>query len=67
MRVDFDRATAETRLLFERATEEMLRLVPNSYREASIALGATKATTILKVVIPTGLNCGTCAGWGFWR
>ena len=35
-----------------RTTEEMLLLVPNSYREASIALGATKARTILKVVIP---------------
>lgn len=36
-----------------RTTEEMLRLVPNSYREASIALGATKARTILGVVIPS--------------
>jgi phosphate transport system permease protein len=36
-----------------RTTEEMLRLVPGSYREASIALGATKARTILKVVIPS--------------
>jgi len=36
-----------------RTTEEMLLLVPNSYREASIALGATKATTILKVVLPS--------------
>jgi len=35
-----------------RTTEEMLRLVPNSYREASIALWATKARTILKVVLP---------------
>ena len=35
-----------------RTTEEMLRLVPNSYREGSMALGATKATTILRVVIP---------------
>jgi len=35
-----------------RTTEEMLRLVPNSYREASVALGATKARTILTVVIP---------------
>ena len=35
-----------------RTTEEMLRLVPSSYREASIALGATKARTILKVVLP---------------
>jgi phosphate transport system permease protein len=31
----------------------MLRLVPGSYREASIALGATKARTILRVVIPS--------------
>jgi phosphate transport system permease protein len=36
-----------------RTTEEMLRLVPNSYREASMGLGATKATTILHVVIPS--------------
>ena len=35
-----------------RTTEEMLRLVPNSYREASIGLGATKAVTILRVVLP---------------
>jgi len=38
-----------------RTTEEMIRLVPNSYREASIALGATKARTILQVVIPSSL------------
>jgi phosphate transport system permease protein len=36
-----------------RTTEEMLRLVPGSYREAAIALGATKARTILGVVIPS--------------
>jgi phosphate transport system permease protein len=30
----------------------MLRLVPGSYREASIALGATKARTILRVILP---------------
>lgn len=35
-----------------RTTEEMLRLVPNSYREASIALGATKARTIVDIVLP---------------
>jgi len=35
-----------------RTTEEMLRLVPNSYREASIALGAGKARTIVRVVLP---------------
>jgi phosphate transport system permease protein len=36
-----------------RTTEEMLRLVPDSYREASIALGATKARTIMNVVVPS--------------
>jgi len=36
-----------------RTTEEMLRLVPGSYREASIALGATKAYTIVRVVVPS--------------
>ncbi len=36
-----------------RATEEMLLLVPRSYREASIGLGATRAQTILRVVLPT--------------
>ncbi|MDP9175076.1 MAG: phosphate ABC transporter permease PstA [Planctomycetota bacterium] len=36
-----------------RTTEEMLRLVPNSYREAAIALGASKSRTILGVVIPS--------------
>ncbi len=36
-----------------RTTEEMLRLVPQSYREASLALGATRAQTILRVVVPS--------------
>jgi phosphate transport system permease protein len=35
-----------------RTTEEMLRLVPGSYREGSLALGATKSQTIIRVVIP---------------
>lgn len=39
-----------------RTTEEMLRLVPSSYREASIALGASKARTILQVVVPSGMS-----------
>jgi phosphate transport system permease protein len=38
--------------IVSRTTEEMLRLVPNSYREASVALGSGKAKTILAVVIP---------------
>ena len=39
-----------------RATEEMLRIVPNDLREASLALGIPKWRTILKVVIPTALG-----------
>jgi phosphate transport system permease protein len=35
-----------------RATEEVLRLVPNELREASAALGATKSRTIMRVVVP---------------
>ncbi len=34
------------------ATEEALKAVPDSYREASLALGATKWQTIYKVVLP---------------
>lgn len=36
-----------------RTTEEMLKLVPDSYRAASLALGANKCQTILRVVIPS--------------
>ena len=36
-----------------RSTEEMLRLVPRELREASFALGASKAGTILSIVLPT--------------
>ena len=35
-----------------RTTEEMLRLVPDSYRAASMGLGATKSQTIVRVVLP---------------
>ncbi len=37
------------------ATEQMLRLVPNHLREASFALGASRARTILTVVLPAAL------------
>lgn len=37
------------------ATEEALRSVPDTYREASLALGATKLQTIFKVVLPAAL------------
>lgn len=36
-----------------RSTEEMLRLVPRDLRDASLALGVTKARTIVSVVLPT--------------
>ena len=35
-----------------RSTEHFLRAIPNSLREASLALGATKTRTILTVVVP---------------
>ncbi len=45
-----------------RAAEEIIRLVPNDLREASLALGARRWRTILFVVLPTaraGLVTGT--------
>jgi phosphate transport system permease protein len=39
-----------------RATEEMLRIVPNSLREAAYALGVPKWKTIVRVVLPTALG-----------
>ncbi len=38
-----------------RSTEEMLKLVPNSLREASAALGCRKSRTIVGVVLPAAL------------
>lgn len=39
-----------------RSTEEMLKLVPNELREASLALGVPKWKTIMKIVIPTAIG-----------
>ncbi|MBD3008848.1 phosphate ABC transporter permease PstA [Streptomyces sp. 5-10] len=39
-----------------RSTEEMLKLVPDELREASLALGVPKWRTILKVVLPTAIG-----------
>jgi phosphate transport system permease protein len=39
-----------------RSTEEMLKLVPNELREASLALGIPKWRTIVKIVIPTAIG-----------
>lgn len=41
--------------LLVRVTEDSIRAVPASYREASLALGATKLQTILRAVLPSAL------------
>lgn len=38
-----------------RTSEEALKTVPSNYREGSLALGATKLQTIIKVVLPSAL------------
>lgn len=38
-----------------RTTEEALKAVPNAYREGSLGLGASKLSTIVKVVLPTAI------------
>lgn len=47
--------------LIMRTTEEALRAVPDSYREASFGLGAGKLRTIFRVVLPTAVP-GILAG-----
>jgi phosphate transport system permease protein len=39
--------------LIARATEEVLLLVPSSLREGGMALGATRARTVVTVILPT--------------
>jgi phosphate transport system permease protein len=39
-----------------RSTEEVLLLVPSSLREASMALGASRARTVLTVILPTAVG-----------
>lgn len=39
-----------------RATEEIVKLVPGSLREASLALGVPQWKTILRVVVPTAMG-----------
>lgn len=53
--------------ILTRATEEAVRAVPMSYREASLALGATKAQTVFKVVLPAaapGISSAVILGIG---
>ena len=42
--------------LVARSTMEVLSLVPNQLREASLALGVSKWQTVLRVVLPTSLG-----------
>ncbi len=39
-----------------RSTEEMIRLVPHDLREASLALGVPRSTTIIKIVLRTAAS-----------
>jgi phosphate transport system permease protein len=39
-----------------RSTEETLKLIPDSLREASLALGVPYSRTVLKVIVPAGLS-----------
>lgn len=54
-----------------RVTEEAIQSVPGELREASYAMGATKSTTITRVVIPaalsgilTGISLTACRAFG---
>ena len=50
-----------------RASEEAIKVVPTEYREVSLAMGATKWQTILKVVLPAampGILTGVLLGVG---
>jgi len=42
--------------IIARTTEEMLRLVPDALREASLGAGATFAQTITRVILPAALS-----------
>jgi phosphate transport system permease protein len=42
--------------LVVKSTEETLKLIPHSLKEASLALGVPYYRTVLKVILPTGFN-----------
>jgi phosphate transport system permease protein len=42
--------------LIARATEEVLLLVPSTLREGGMALGATRARTVMTVILPTAVG-----------
>jgi phosphate transport system permease protein len=50
-----------------RASEEAIKVVPMEYKEASLAMGASKWQTIVKVVVPSafpGIITGVLLGMG---
>ena len=47
--------------LLVRITEEAVRAVPKAYKEASLALGATKLQTITQVILPQPSSPRSCA------
>jgi phosphate transport system permease protein len=52
------------------AAESALRSVPQDYRDASYAMGATRWQTIYKVVLPAGFSSiltGESSASGVWR
>jgi phosphate transport system permease protein len=38
-----------------RTTEESLKVVPNEYRQAAFALGASKTQTVFKIILPSAV------------
>ncbi len=50
-----------------RTTEEAFKDIPNSYREGSLALGATKAQTIWKVLLPMAMPRIITGHWDVYR
>lgn len=39
-----------------RSTEEFLRAIPNTMREGGVALGASKAQTVVRVIVPAAMH-----------
>ncbi len=47
--------------LITRSAEETMKLIPGSYKEAALALGASYPKTIFRIIIPSGFS-GLCTG-----
>ena len=49
---------SDKRTVLYRVTQEALASVPDSFREASMGIGATKWQTVLRVVLPSAFMQG---------